>query len=140
MSINSGKSSTDAELDANMETDGRTSKNVLEYDNDETTAFVRKLLLQMCAKAETHRDKQGGNEASRSMSTALKLGESMWGITEERWQAKANAFVRTEPKEPAQTEVAKNAETVVPRTRKVRPKLHAYTEYSHANEKACSRS
>ena len=47
MSINRGKSTTDAELDASMAAEGHSGNTVLEYDNDQTTAFVRKLLVHM---------------------------------------------------------------------------------------------
>ena len=101
-----------------LESDPRETKNLLLPGSNSGAAveflfacvvigfFVRKLLTHMCANAENQRDKKGGNEASRSMSTALKLGDSMWGITEERWHTKGNAFLRPEPQAAAKTDPA----------------------------------
>ena len=51
LSVNCGKSSTDAELEANMDPGSRGAKEILQYDNTQTTSFVHSLVLRMSAKA-----------------------------------------------------------------------------------------
>ena len=49
MSVNCGKSATDAELEANMQTGHRGAKEILQYDNSQTTTVVHSLVQRMCA-------------------------------------------------------------------------------------------
>ena len=124
------------ELDASMAAERHSGNTVLEYDNDQTTAFVRKLLVHMCSKSESHHDTEQSKAAGRSMTTALKLGDSMWGITNERWQARPTVFVTSTTQACSKEEPVKDDRTANPRPRQLRPKVHAYTQYSVGTEKA----
>ena len=70
------------------------------------------------------------------MTTALKLGGSMWGIRNERWQARPTGFVTSTTQASSKEVPIKDDRTVDPRSRKLRPKVNAYTQYSVGTEKA----
>ena len=79
-----------------MQTGHRGAKEILQYDNSQTTTFVHSLVQRMCAKAAG--DKRGNDrtEAATSMTTALKLGNAMWGVKDETWAARKSTFVRSQ--------------------------------------------
>ena len=71
------------------------------------------------------------------MSTALKLGNAMWGVSDARWVARKSHFVRREPETAAPPSSAPEPRSQDTRkARKGKAQLHAYTEYSAAREKA----
>ena len=74
MALNSGKSSTDAELDAAFGVEHTSTKATLQYDNTQTVAFVHGLLRRMAA---ADGEKVEEKEMTSSMQTALNKGDHM---------------------------------------------------------------
>ena len=94
-------------------------------------------MQRMCAKAAGDKSGNDRTEAATSMTTALKLGNAMWGVKDETWAARKSTFVRSQVDTPTPAPPAADSPAKATRTsRKGKAKLHAYSEYSIAREKA----